>query len=145
MRPPVSHPLTSERSCRRLPHISQHPYKYLTPLPESIITAHVPHNMSSSPRIPQSGPSNSTLTYPPAAKVKHDSQPTPKAEMSLRPAREETRAERLRGGCIPCPVGFITGNSFVRSVGRSFTDTAPVDRTADAVFASLFPAVDHKR
>ena len=62
--------------------------------------------MSSPSLIPSSGPTDSVLAYPPAAKVKTDKQPTAKTEMVPRPS-QETGAERLRGGCIPCPVRSI--------------------------------------
>ena len=62
-----------------------------------------PPQMSPPSHIPSSGPNDSTLTYPPAARVKTDKQPAPRAEMTLSPG-QETGAQRLRGGCIPCPV-----------------------------------------
>ena len=66
--------------------------------------------MSPPSHIPSSGPKDSILTYPPVARVKTDKQPTPKAEMNLRPG-QETGAERLRGGCVPCPVRVTTATS----------------------------------
>ena len=65
-----------------------------------------PPQMSSPSHIPASGPNDSILTYPPTARVMVDKQPTAKTEMSPRPG-QETGVERLRGGCIPCPVRSI--------------------------------------
>ena len=67
--------------------------------------------MSPPSEIPSSGPKDSIPTYPPVARVKTDKQPTAKVEMNLRPG-QETGANRLRGGCIPCPVRVTTRNFF---------------------------------
>ncbi len=60
--------------------------------------------------------SSTTVTYPPAAHLSTDqpaavthTQPAPVAAMSLDPASRDNaqqahKAERIRGGCIPCPV-----------------------------------------
>ncbi|KAI0060506.1 hypothetical protein BV25DRAFT_1784039, partial [Artomyces pyxidatus] len=52
--------------------------------------------------------------YPPAAHSSPESSDTPvlatqpsaaaKMSVSLDARRQETKAERMRGGCIPCPV-----------------------------------------
>ena len=67
----------------------------------------------------------SSVAYPPTARapiVDHtpvalvSAQPAPMAGMSMQPAtvdafesekREQTSAQRLRGGCIPCPDGSM--------------------------------------
>ena len=80
-------------------------------------TSNTPSPQMSSPsRIPSSGPTDSTLTYPPAAKVKTDEQPTAKREMGLRPG-QETGAQRLRGGCVPCPVRSIPQTTLSPFIG----------------------------
>ncbi|KAI0687794.1 hypothetical protein C8T65DRAFT_746939 [Cerioporus squamosus] len=69
-------------------------------------------------------PSN-TVTYPPAAHLSTeqpaagavtDTQPAPVAAMSLHrpPSRDnskQTKAERIRGGCIPVPAGASATSS----------------------------------
>ncbi|KAI0083797.1 hypothetical protein BDY19DRAFT_975671 [Irpex rosettiformis] len=56
---------------------------------------------------------SSQPTYPPAVHTAHDQvhavQPAPTQTMSVnRDAQvEEQRAERIRGGCIPCPVSLL--------------------------------------
>lgn len=99
---------------------------------------HPPPQMSSPSHIPSSGPNDSILTYPPTARVKIDKQPTAKTEMSPRPG-QETGVERLRGGCIPCPVRSAANAPFI--VRCSFLTISP-DRTADAASAFPSPVVD---
>lgn len=62
---------------------------------------------------PYNAMSPSQLNYPPSAHTTHEqvhaAQPAPTQTMSVSRADEaqakEQRAERIRGGCIPCPVG----------------------------------------
>lgn len=95
-----------------------------------------PPQMSPPSHIPSSGPNDSTLTYPPAARVKTDKQPAPRAEMTLSPG-QETGAQRLRGGCIPCPVRVTAVTS--PPVQCPFADRQS-DRM-DAASVSQSPAV----
>jgi len=91
--------------------------------------------MSPSSPIPSSGPNDSIPAYPPVARVKTDKQPTTKAQMSLRPG-QETGAERLRGGCIPCPVRATTVTALCRLL------TIDLNRMEGAASASRSPAAD---
>jgi hypothetical protein len=64
--------------------------------------------------MPSTMPNVDSLTYPPAAHTQLRSatvvasQPQPKSRMSLSPEGDSgEKADRLRGGCIPCPVRLI--------------------------------------